>query len=372
MSDHKKYEDILEERHAPDRDEKIGKELMALVPVNQNTSLIVQNFGGKKLSKDLREVPEIDAKLALSSDAVSEHTKKQLAVITDELVQGYYAAPRRRTDLEKKMSVLQANRFTTNAACWHQANLEQFVQSNNLIDGVLNYERDKIKLQKMFLKHEKLSQRIEKKIASGKDATNDQLDLQLLEIEMRRKISLLKSARVGIESTANELIEWSNIKEEKYQEAVAAGEHFDTDDVNAGQEIPLAQRFFQNYIMAHKTAPDGASTSDILNIDGLALSAMKFGMKNGTLGKMMETLGDEQIQYIFAGIYGVDVHVVRQGSLPIIIANKADNAILFVDKRVPIQNMIATPQPVPSLPEPQQQFIENVFEKTTDTVEIDK
>lgn len=337
MSDFKKYEDIIQERHTPEQDEKINKELLALIPVNQNTSLVVKNFAGQKLSKDLREVPEGDAKLALCSDAVSDHTKKKLAIISDELVQGYYSVPRRRTNLEKKMSVLQKNRFTTNGAVWHQANLEQLVQSNNLVDGVLNYERDKLKLQKMFNKHEKLSQKIQKKIDLNKDVVNDQLDLQLLEIEMRRKISALKNARVGIESTANELLEWSEIKEDKYKEALAAGEYFSTEDINAGQEISLAQRFFQNYIIAHKTATDSVSTSDILNIDGLALSAMDFGIKNGTLGKMMEDLQDEQINFLFGGIYGTEVQIIRKGKLPVVIVNKQTGVPVFIDKTVDLQ-----------------------------------
>ncbi len=351
MSDYKKYEDLLKERQTPEQSEKLDKQLLALIPINENTSLIVKNFGGQSLSTDLKEVPEADAKLALCSDILPTETKKKLATITDELVQGFYSISRRRTDFEKKMSVLQSNRFTTNSAAFHQANLEQAVQNGNLIDGVLNYERDKLKLQKMFNKHKKLNQKIDKKIQEGRDVENDQIDVQLLEIEMRRKISALKNARISVESTANELLEWSEIKEEKYNAAMAANEHFSAENVNVGQEIPLAQRFFQNYITAHKTATDSVSTSDILNIDGLALSAMTFGMKNGTLGKMMESLNDEQIQFLFSGIYGADVQVIRQGPLPVVIFKKADGGVMFLDKTFDLNLLNAPVTPIAELPE---------------------
>ena len=109
-----------------------------------------------------------------------------------------------------------------------------------------------------------------------------------------------------MEKTALELLEWSKIKEEEFAAALINNEAFDPNDANYGQFIHLAKRFFQNYLNTHTTNAD-ATTSDVLNIDGLCLTALNIGIKNNLLGKMFEGFSQDHIRFILKGIYGVDV-----------------------------------------------------------------
>ena len=61
-----------------------------------------------------------------------------------------------------------------------------------------------------------------------------------------------------------------------------------------------------SYIVAHSGNSD-ATTSDIINIDGLCLTALKIGREQNLLGKMFDGFTKEQIAFIWKGIYNSEV-----------------------------------------------------------------
>ena len=92
----------------------------------------------------------------------------------------------------------------------------------------------------------------------------------------------------------------------------------DTIDGDVGlQEIPLAMRHLQNFLML-KQNPSEGDISSVLNIEGLALTAIKQGMKNGRLGLYMSQMSDAQIQLVFLHIFGWNVNLQRVGEILII------------------------------------------------------
>ena len=295
---------------------------------------LIKDFKTQKISKDLNEIPSLNVDLLLHNDSIGENTRKELSYIKEELIHGYNILSRRRTDCEKRISVLQDNRFTTHGSKFFQANLEQQVHQQNLLGITLDIEESNIEIEKLIYQYKKIENKLfnlsinkkqntlldKEKNDSNSDVfvfdkeTDDiflnEKELQLLSIKIRKKLSQLKEQKMNAENEAKELLEWSKIKEEEFSLALLNNEAFDPQDQNYGQFIHLAKRFFQNYINAHTTNAD-ATTSDILNIDGLCLTALNIGMKNNLLDKMFEGFTEKQIQFIFNGIYGKNIQLIK-------------------------------------------------------------
>ncbi len=333
MLNYKNFQDILLERQQQKTNLlDLQKQINELSIVSEKNTNLVKDFKTQNLSKDLKEIPELNVELLLHNDSISSESRSALALIKDELVHGYHVMPRRRTDCEKRISVLQDNRFTTHGSKFFQANLEQQVHQQNLVNLTLEIEETNIELEKLMYEYKKIEAKIENILNSQKkcfenqplkentqkeddlfviDKNTDNLflnkkELQLLSIKIRRKLSQLKEQKMNAENTALELLEWSKIKEEEFAAALINNEAFDPNDANYGQFIHLAKRFFQNYLNTHTTNAD-ATTSDVLNIDGLCLTALNIGIKNNLLGKMFEGFSQDHIRFILKGIYGVDV-----------------------------------------------------------------
>jgi hypothetical protein len=222
-------------------------------------------------------------------------------------------APKRRTMTEKKMAVLQSNRHPTAGARFHQSVLESSVQTWQLIDSTFGYETNKLKLEKRFYKYQKRLQRIEKLKALGRDTFLLEKDLEIEKLKLTREIMSLKSQEGALQNTREELMEWSDIKQELYDEATRNGEIWSPDSVDGDvgfQRIPLALRHFQNYLVLKQNPSDG-DISSVLNIEGLCLTALQDGMKENSLGLYMKQLTNEQIAIIFNGIYGWNASVER-------------------------------------------------------------
>lgn len=330
MKPYKSYQEVLAER----LQKKAEIEALPSTEVNgisdKNTSL-VKDYKTNALSKDLREIPGLGMDLVLHNDSIPVELRSQLALIKDEMVHGYHVQQRRRTDCEKRISVLQDNRFTTHGSKFFQANLEQQVHGQSLVAITLEIEETNIELEELMFKYKQLENEIvdvkteEIKAANrgiGSDKTfvfnkeKDRLfplekELQRLSIKIRRKLTQLKEQKMNAENESLELLEWSKIKEEEFALAMMKNEAFSSEDANYGQFIHLAKRFFKNYITTHTTNAD-ATTSDVLNIDGLCLTALNVGIKNNLLDKMFDTFSEDEIKFIFRGIYGQEIEFVNE------------------------------------------------------------
>ncbi len=338
MSKFKPYKDIMEQKFVSDS--KLltdGKKELSLATVNENTGLIAAELE-KGLTKQVLDkisdiIPYAASNLILANEAIPEQKREALARITDELTTDLYTVQRRRSDIEKRMSVLQDNRFTTAAAKFHQAKLESTVQWGNCVNNSLNIEKQKIKLEKLKYKYDKNKAKILEGRQKGEDTFLLEKKVQLLAIEITEQLIILKSSQIEADSLASELLEWSELKDQLYKEAEESNEQWNPEDVNEGQDIFLSQRFFQNFLVAHQSGNDG-QTSDIINIDGLASGAIKSGIKNGFLGKVFENFNDDQIKFIWLNLCGYNIDVIRQNNLPVAILNKSNNQLTIISKNV--------------------------------------
>lgn len=318
----KTYDEIMKERVEQKQSTALAtvETSAALSFVQQSRKELNELALSGNLQEALQQVHEVAPKMIqtlwVSHPGLSETNRQGLAVIKDELMHATSTIPNRRTDLEKRMSVLQTNRFTTAGAKYHQAKLEQAHHTHQYTEACVNLEVAKINFEKSLYKYNRLKNKILKAQEDGKDTFLMEKNLQLKGIALTKELLSLEGSQSNADNSAEELLEWSKIKEECYAEAQANNEFWSPDDINVGQMIPLAQRFFQNYLMAHQAGSEfGANTSDIINIDGLALTAMKEGQRDGTLGAMMAGLADSQIQAIWLGIYGKHVQVERQSEV---------------------------------------------------------
>lgn len=227
----KKYSDILEER-------KIGTGLIVaerentLTKIRQSaaemTELAMVGDTDAMLKKVQEVVPHVNNQIMLSNPGISDENRQKLAVIKDELTHAVTTMPSRRTDLEKRMSVLQANRFTTPGAQYHQAKLEQAVHYGNLVDSSIGLEVQKIRLEKMLYKYQQLKEKIESYRVKGKKTFLLEKDLQLKGIRITQKLMTLDGLQRQADSSAMELLEWSKIKEERFEEAQRINEFWNS------------------------------------------------------------------------------------------------------------------------------------------------
>lgn len=341
MKEYKSYQEVIAER----QQQKIESQQLSnteLSTVSEKNKSLVIDYKTHALSPSLKEIPGLGIDLILHNESISPELRGQLALIKDEMVHGYHVQQRRRTDCEKRISVLQDNRFTTHGAKFFQANLEQQVHGQNLVGLTLETEETNIELEKLMFEYRKLENKISqikydnqaKDLVETKEISKEtfvfdkerdeifllEKDLQLLSIKIRRKLTQAKEQKMNAENEALELLEWSKIKEEEFASALLANEAFNPEDANYGQFIHLAKRFFQNYITAHNSAD--STTSDMLNIDGLCLTALNIGRKNNLLEKMFEGFAFSDVQYIWKGIYGQTLE-------------KDENGVIFVKNDMP-------------------------------------
>lgn len=340
MSKFKTYKELLEKQEDLLLTDGKEKKELSVISVNENTALIASELQ-KGLTKDVIAkisdyIPGAAHNLILANDAISDEKRTALAKISDEMVTDLYTVQRRRSDIEKRMSVLQDNRFTTPAAKFHQAKLESTVQWNNAINNALNIEKLKIKLEKLKYKYDKKKEKLALFKKEGKETFYIEKKIQLLAIDITEQLIGLKNNQIEADNLASELLEWSKLKDQLYIEAESANELWNPEDVNYGQDVFLTRRFFQSYLIAHQNGSDNQSTSDILNIDGLASGSFKETLKKGTLGKVLEDFADEQIRHLFTGLCGYDVKVIRQGTLPVAVLNLSltENNLLVISKDI--------------------------------------
>ncbi len=255
--------------------------------------------------------------------------------------------PNRRTKTEKTLAVLQSNRHVTAGAQFHQANLEQSVYTGQLLDNNLGLKSAKIELEKMLYKYNKKKENIVQMQLSGVDAFLEEKNLELYQLKVVKKIMELKGAQSRNQMLRDEIQEWSEIKEELYQDAQNAGEVWSSEGVDEGgsQEVPLALRHFQNFLIQAQQ-PDGGDISSVLNIQGLALTAFKVGMRTNKLGMFLCQLSDPQISLMWEKLYGKNVEVIRSDEL-ITFHLKDDQSYLTFPVTVASYNkMLEQAQPV--------------------------
>lgn len=313
----KSYENILEERASNSSLELIKSE-------TDFTEIIKSESIPEMISKAQAMVPAIHKKMMLEPEGLPEQFKEKWLKTVDEARHSMEIVPQRRTLTEKTMAVLQSNRHPTASAKFHQANLEQATYAGMLIDLQFNYMEDKIKLEERFYKYQQKMKQLEDLKALEEDVFLLEKELQREQIALVKDAMGLAGTQTRMQNMREEIAEWSDLKQELYQEAQAAGEIWSPDaiDGSAGlQEIPLVLRHFQNFLIQVQQ-PEGSDISSVLNIQGLCLTAFQNGLKKQKLGLYVASLSIDQIKLLWKSLYGIDVEIER---IPGFIMMKSNN-----------------------------------------------
>jgi hypothetical protein len=322
----KKYEEILEKRRSNDT-----QSLIKIEPVDERALTEVKSVE-EALALASSFVPAVQKKILASEIGLPTEKKEQWLKTIDESMHDMEIVPQRRTMTEKKLAVLQSNRHPTASAKFHQAVLESSSFAGMLMSEVLSYEKQKIKLEKKFYLYKKKVKELEDRQAKGEDTFILEKNLEIKRLDLTQDIISLKNLEKSLQNKREELMEWSELKEDLYNEAMAKNEFWSPDSVDGPegfQEVPLVLRHLQNFIILKQQPGEVSSDiSSVLNIEGLALTAVENGLKSNKLGFYFKDLSDDHIKLIWACIYGQQIEVKRDERF-IFIALENDKVLVL-------------------------------------------
>lgn len=297
------YEEILRRRDK-------SNNLPALLDTRPQLGLIASSGDANSLVASASKVmPKLQREMIANEDlllGLSTEEKTKWLALTEEAVHATKTMPRRRTMSEKRGSVLQQNRFPTAASKFHQAKFEQAAYVGMYMEQTYSYKEQKIELEKSLYRRQKLEDRIAEYGLSNKDTFLLEKKLELLEIKIVKAITSLDACLVQANEYRKEIEEWSILKQECYQEAQNTGEMWSPDEIDnleGLQEVALARRHLTNYLMLLNNGENG-DISSVMNIEGLALTAIREGVKSTKLGLILDGLSDEQTDAVWQRVYG--------------------------------------------------------------------
>ncbi len=318
----KKYEEIVETA-------AVSKEkgLITIPKVDENK--LVPLIGARNTQELITAAkdffPDYHVSTLAEVNVANGKENKWLSTV-DEAFHALETMPQIRTLTEKKLSVLQDNRHPTASAKFHQSKLEQGVYTGQLLANQKDIKIAKIKLEKMLYTYKLRQNKINEMIEEGKDTFIKEKNLELYKIEIMDLINNIVGLYKRNEILSQEVMEWSDIKNELYKEAQNDGEIWSPDEVDgeAGyQEISLVLRHFQNFLIQAQQ-PEGGDISAILNIQGLCLTAFKNGLKTNKLGLYMDKLNDNEICILWKKLYNIDVNVIRIDNFIIVKSSRQE------------------------------------------------
>ena len=336
------YEDILKLR---------ANQLVELSDTRPQMTLVASSGDANSLVESAAKiVPQLQLEMLANRDlllGVPEEEQKKWLSLTNEAVHAVRTIPRRRTMSEKRGSVLQENRFPTAASKFHQAKFEQAAYIGMYMELTYSYKEQKIELEKLLYKREKLQDKITSYQTTNKDFFLLEKKLELLDIKIVKTTTGLDACLVQANEYRKEIEEWSVLKQEAYQEAQNNNELWSPDEIDneeGTQEIGLARRHLMNYLMLLNNGDNG-DISSVMNIEGLALTCIKEGVKSTKLGLVLASLSDEQIDTIWQRIFGHKSEVSRTNlTLTVRYANEMMTFLTGATQFREVMKMRSNPQ----------------------------
>jgi hypothetical protein len=165
-----------------------------------------------------------------TSDILCTEDLQELLPLATELEYTFKNTQMFRTRTEMEISVLNSIKFPTHASKYWQAMREQNVMFHELV--MLSYE-----YRKNIIEIKKLQRNIEKE--------KDDLEKDLLQIEIDKKIFISKNQERVAKERIREIKEWSNIKESE-KLLISASE---LENVDNHQLISYRKRFINESIL---------------------------------------------------------------------------------------------------------------------------
>ncbi|MCK5592426.1 MAG: hypothetical protein KAI72_10765 [Candidatus Pacebacteria bacterium] len=235
------------------------------------------------MEKEIRkgEYNEMPFNIIQSSDILTKDDIDKLIPLTQELKETFINVQGFRTRTEMEVSVLNNIKFPTPTLKYWQAVKEQNVMFQELV--MLSYE-----YRKNIIKIKQLQRRIENE--------QDDLEKELLQIEVEKKMFISKNQEKTAKDRIRELKAWSEIKE---REAKNMSEE-DLAEVDNGQLIGYTKRWINQSIQMG----DSGSPAERQNLLGQLRSGILSCISKGIINKVLEGY-DETIQDKIKEEYGI-------------------------------------------------------------------
>jgi len=204
------------------------------------------------------------------SDILTKEDFTDLQVLTSELKETFIKSQVFRTRTEMEVSILNSIKHPTPSSKYWQSVREQNVMFHELV--MLSYE-----YRKNIIKIKKIKKLIEKE--------TDDLEKELLQIEMEKKMFILKNQEKIAKDRIRELKAWSEIKE---REAQSMSEE-ELIEVDNHQLISFTKRWIkQSIIMGVNGSP-----SERQNLIGQLRSGILSCIDKGILDRVLEDFSIE-------------------------------------------------------------------------------
>ena len=211
------------------------------------------------------EYNETPFNIIQNSDVLTREDLNKLTPLTQELKENFKKSQVFRTRTEMEVSVLNDIKFPTPTLKYWQAVREQNVFFGELVMLSYEYRKNLIKIKQLKIK-----------IINE----TDDLEKELLQIEMEKKMFISKNQEKTAKDRIRELKAWSEIKE---READKMSKE-DLADVDNGQLIGYTIRWIKQSI----EMGGGGSPSERQNLHGQLRSGILACIEKGILDKVLE------------------------------------------------------------------------------------
>ena len=191
----------------------------------------------------MTDIDKLKSRIIITNEnplITSEH-RQIIDALDAEMIEAVHKRQGFRTPTEMRFSVLNDQKFPTNASKYWQAIREQSSFYEQLVYLSFRYRQNEIAIK-----------RCERELAE----LTDDLDIMDAEVSMDQLLYSRQSMKIEAKHRVNELIEWSKIK----QELVEATD-FDTENVDTHQAASYLE-ILENRVAA---LLPGAGQGDVLN-----------------------------------------------------------------------------------------------------------
>ena len=231
------------------------------------------NFFSKDKEKKISTKAEFDEtpfNIIQNSDVLTKEDLNKLTPLTQELKENFKKSQVFRTRTEMEVSVLNDIKHPTPSSKYWQSVREQNVMFGELV--MLSYE-----YRKNIVEIKKFQRDVEKE--------EDDLEKELLQIKIERKMFISKNQEKTAKDRIREIKAWSEIKEREARNI----DKEDLGDVDNHQLISYTIRWIKQSI----EMGGGGSPAERQNLHGQLRSGILACIEKRILDKVLEGFGDE-------------------------------------------------------------------------------
>ncbi len=230
--------------------------------------------------EDKGQLTQTPFNIIQGSDILTKDDFDKLTPLTQELKETFIKSQVFRTRTEMEVSVLNDIKFPTPTLKYWQAIREQNVMFGELVMLSYEYRKNIVEIKQLQIKIKKIEQIDETNLTD-----EAKLDVELLQIEIERKMFISKGQEKTAKDRIREIKAWSEIKE---REAAQMSKE-DLANVENGQLIGYTIRWLKQSI----EMGNNGSPAERQNLIGQLRSGMLACIDQGIIDKVLEGFSEE-------------------------------------------------------------------------------